>query len=78
MDRSRLTSDTRWEMPRHDGCVSAEFGSSAINTAKKRIRVARHTGYSYYALAASSDPKGRKYCVPLIGAETLRRSSCKS
>src|SRR5712691_10754346 len=31
-----------------------------------------------YALAASWLPKGRKYCVPLIGAETFLRSSCKS
>ncbi len=31
-----------------------------------------------YALAASWLPSGRKYCVPLMGAETLRNSSCKS
>ncbi len=31
-----------------------------------------------YALAASWPPRGRKYCVPLIGAETLRNSSCRS
>jgi hypothetical protein len=30
------------------------------------------------ALAASSDPSGKKYCVPLMGADTLRRSSCRS
>jgi hypothetical protein len=78
MDRSRLTSDTRWEMPRHEGCVRAASPSSATYAANTEFSMAAHTGYSYYALAASSDPKGRKYCVPLIGAETLRRSSCKS
>ena len=31
-----------------------------------------------YALAASWLPSGKKYCVPLIGAETFRSSSCKS
>ena len=31
-----------------------------------------------YALAASCLPNGRKYCVPLIGAETFRSNSCKS
>jgi hypothetical protein len=32
----------------------------------------------FQALAASSDPSGKKYCVPLMGADTLRRSSCRS
>ena len=31
-----------------------------------------------YALAAFSLPSGRKYCVPLIGAETFFSSSCRS
>ena len=34
--------------------------------------------YAPYALAASWLPRGRKYCVPLIGAETFRKSSCRS
>jgi predicted nucleic acid-binding protein len=39
-------------------------------------RLSAHDGL--YALAASCPPSGRKYCVPLIGAETLRSNSCKS
>jgi hypothetical protein len=31
-----------------------------------------------YALAASSDPKGRKYCVPLIGSVTFLSNCCRS
>lgn len=31
-----------------------------------------------YAPTASCPPSGRKYCVPLIGSVTLRRSSCRS
>jgi len=31
-----------------------------------------------YALAASCPPSGKKYCVPLIGSLTFRRSSCRS
>src|SRR5690242_5442553 len=39
----------------------------------------RHTKLGRrYALAASSEPRGRKYCVPLMGAEILRRSSWRS
>ena len=31
-----------------------------------------------HALAASSAPKGKKYCVPLMGAETFRSNCCRS
>ena len=37
-----------------------------------------HAARRCHADAASWLPSGRKYCVPLIGADTFRSSSCKS
>jgi|tagenome__1003787_1003787.scaffolds.fasta_scaffold20857622_4 hypothetical protein len=49
-------------------------GLTALEQCRRLPRVARR----YQADAASCDPSGKKYCVPLIGAETFRNSSCKS
>lgn len=63
----------------------ADFVASLEQTADQRAaQVAGAAGDEHfvtghvYALAASRLPNGRKYCVPLMGAETFRSNSCKS
>jgi len=59
--------------------TSASFSRAVLSSGRSSpTAICSFRARGSQALAASSDPNGRKYCVPLMGAETFLSSSCKS